>query len=258
VGSGVAAGSLKQPSGAASVVSGVLFLVAAVLAVISVVNMSTFRGMSAMVSRFGFVSGFPFDWYVLFLPQMQFLRGMLTGAIVTPVVVLAVCGVAALVLGRRAPRAAVLAVAVALSVQNVLLAVPLWTGAPAPWYGVRMGLVAHIANSAVGAGVVWQYGFVLVLPVLAALCAAGAQKIRRVFFVVFLVVAGVYVVGYLAVLRVVPPNDAYVLTPGYPALPGTYLAPLATIACLVAMVLVALSAVRRSATRQPKSRPSAH
>jgi len=237
--------SSKPPSGG-PIVAGLLFVIAAGLALVQVLYANN-RPISL---RVGLLVGLPFNWHLLLYPALVTIRLRFSWVLIPPVVVLAVCAIVALVMGRRRPRVAALIVAGALTIQNLLMLIPLFVDAGTG--GVRpIGIIRRAWTNPTGRGIaivmLVLYVVVLVMPILMGLAGGGRSGRRPAVAAIFFVLAGLYFAVYMTYLLADPINGMGLITPGPSRHAVTWLAPLSTLSCLVAMVLLVVANRRHPA-----------
>ena len=233
-------------------VAGLLFLVAGVLAGTQLVYMNTAYSMNSFrVWQVGVPVTLPFDWYLLLFPYWVWTRSFFTWGLIPPVIVLLACSVC-LFFFRHKTRTAMLTVAALLTVENLLLLVPIFIDSGSPGSTARPILMPSQFTSpdatAILAGVLIVHVLVWALPLIFAGASAGSARARRRLSIVFLAVAGAYFLWYLGSFLFAPVSSAYLLTPGPTQYAGSWLAPFSTAICLAAMCLLVLPYLRERRT----------
>jgi hypothetical protein len=226
-------------------------MVAGVLAGIQAVYMTgLFSVRGFLTTGWGLPIALPFDWYLTLFPYWGPMRAFFTWGLVPPTLVLAGCAVASFVFGRRKPRTAILVIASLLTVQNLLILIPLFLDAGGPGMQrlpiFRPDVFAQAGFTDVLVAVVVVHVVVWAIPVLFAASTVGSQSTRIGGSRVFLLVSGLYFLGSVAVLIFGRPETRYFLTPGIPQHAGAWLSPMSTLLCLVAMALFQLPSLRTS------------
>ncbi|MCL2735099.1 MAG: DUF2510 domain-containing protein [Propionibacteriaceae bacterium] len=242
---------LPRESSHSSLIAGLFFLAAAFFAAIQALYMSTAFSRAAIVtSGIGLPIALPFNWYLVLFPYWTWVRAFFSWGLIPPVLVLAGCAALALVLGRRRPSTAILCVAALLTVQNLLLVIPIFIDAGSPTPMTRPifmpSLFASAGATSILAGLLIVYVVVWSLPLLFAASAVGSASTRRRWAILFLVVAAAYFLWYLAAFVFASPAGSFLLTPGPPQYLGVWLAPLSTLICLGAMTILIAPALRRT------------
>jgi|GEM_PF-1885637 len=240
-------------AGLTPLIAGGLFLVAGVFAVIQAIYMSSVYGWGQGWSTPVLL---PFDWYLVLVPYWIALRAFFIWALIPPIVVLIGAALGTFALARRRPRAALAVVAALLTVQNLLILVPIFidAGVPGrPHYSiVNLGSNANPQLARVVMAVVATHVVVLIIPLVFAAATLGPSRTRQRTAIAFLVIAGLYLVWYLISFLFGGQASAYLLTPGLAGRPEVWLAPLSTLLCLAAMSLLVVPSVR---DRQPAPSP---
>jgi hypothetical protein len=246
-------------------VAGALFAVAALLAIYQVIHMGvrygTLRGYANLYI------GLPFDWFLVLEPFLFQSEAGLTWPLVVPAVALTAAAVAVLVWGRRRPGVAAAVVAGALTVQNLVIWIVLLSGQPRPnddywepplvypgfWSSYPEQMFVEAALAAV-------HVVLTVLPLCLFLATVGQDRRRRGWARATAVVAGVYVLWNVGVLIAGAASSQFqrrafwylhVVSFG---VPQTWPAPLSTLACLAAIVLLAFAGAT-AAGRAPVTPP---
>jgi len=231
-------------------IAGLFFLVAGVLAGTQAVYMTTVYSANSFRSSVGVPISLPFDWYLVLFPYWVWMRAFFTWGLVPPVIVLLACSASTLLL-RRHPRTAMLVVGACLTLENLLLLIPIFidSGAPGgitrPIFMPSQFLSPNAA--AILAGVLIVHVVVWALPLLFAGAAVGGTRARRTMSLVFLAASVVYVLWYLGSFLFAGIPSAYLLTPGPRQYAGSWIAPVSTLLCLAAMIVYVLPFIRQKA-----------
>ncbi|MCL2470556.1 MAG: DUF2510 domain-containing protein [Propionibacteriaceae bacterium] len=248
--------SWRLPSHA-GMIAGILFLITAVLAAIQALYMTTVFSMAAMrAPGMGVPIALPFNWYLLLYPYWIWSRAFFSWGLIPPALVLAGCAATAFTLGRHKPRAAIITIAALMTVQNLLLLIPIFLDSGAPGLIVRPIFSPSVFASA-GAtgtlvGILILYVVIWALPLLFAATCVGSPTTRRRIAMVFVTVFVLYLLWYAGAALFASPASSFLLTPGFasttPGVPvnlGAGLAPLSTLMCFVGMTLFVLPSLRR-------------
>jgi len=228
--------------------AGLGFLIAGVLAGTQAVYMTTVYSVSSFrATRVGVPVSLPFDWYLVLFPYWVWMRSFFTWGLVPPVIILLACSASALVL-RRHPRTAMLVVAGCLTLENLLLLIPIFIDSGAPGVVTRPIFMPSQFLSpdatAILVGVLVVHILVWALPLLFAGAAVGTARTRRRMSIVFLIVSGAYFLWYLGSFLFASATAAYLLTPGPTRYAGSWIAPVSTVLCLAAMIVYILPSLR--------------
>jgi len=230
--------------------AGLGFLIAGVLAGTQAVYMTTvYSANSFRLTRVGVPVSLPFDWYLVLFPYWVWMRSFFTWGLVPPVIILLACSASALLL-RRHPRTAMLVVAGCLTLENLLLLIPIFIDSGAPGLVTRPIFMPSQFLSpnaaAILVGVLIVHILVWALPLLFAGAAVGTARTRRRMSIVFLIAGAAYFLWYMGSFLFASTTSAYLLTPGPIRYAGSWLAPVSTALCLAAMIVYVLPLVRKA------------
>ena len=229
-------------------IAGLFFLVAGVLAGTQAVYMTTVYSADSFRSSVGVPISLPFDWYLVLFPYWVWMRSFFTWGLVPPVIVLLACSASTLLL-RRHPRTAMLVVGGCLTLENLLLLVPIFIDSGAPGAITRPIFMPSqfLSPNAAGilVGVLIVHVVVWALPLLFAGAAVGGTKTRWTMSLVFLAASVAYFLWYLGSFLFAGIPSAYLLTPGPLRYAGSWIAPVSTLLCLAAMAVYILPYVRK-------------
>ena len=242
---------LPRRVGPLAVLAGGLFLITAMMAGAQALYM--FTSFSIRSRTMPQPIELPFDWYLLLFPYWLTGRAFFSWALVPPILVLLGCAVTAFVFGRRHPRATVLVVAGLLTIENLLLLVPMLIDMGLPLDGPKVPRPI-IPESFGNQQVAWIFiclviihALIIVIVWLFATAASGSAKLRRRGFIGFCAAVAAYLVWSAFTIIRSDPTTFFLLTPGLPRNIGTWLSILATLFCLAGLVLLALVARTRAA-----------
>jgi len=224
-------------------IAGLLFLIAGVLAGTQVVYMTTVYSALSFRGSVGVPISLPFDWYLVLFPYWLWRGAFFTWGLIPPVILLLACSASTLVFRRR-PRTTMVVVAGCLTLENLLLFVPIFinSGMPGPY--IRIIFDPSQFSTSTLVGVLILHVVVWALPLLYACAAIGGRTGRRRMSIVFLVACVAYVLWYLGSF-LFGTFGAYLLTPGPARYVGSWIAPASTLLCLAAMTVYVLPSVRR-------------
>ena len=223
-------------------VAAMLFFATALLAGFEAVYMTGLYGPRSLIDPSGVPVALPFDWFVVLFPYIATGRAFFTWSLVPPVILLAACALAAIVAGKRRPRVVVLLIASLLTIENMLLLIPLFIDVGMPGFPAQPifspSNFADYDDMTIPITVIILHVVVWALPLLLAGTTIGSAKTRRRLSRVFLAAVGAYFAVYLGFF--LPFNDPvghYLISPGPSEATGSWLAPLTTGMCLVGMIL---------------------
>jgi len=231
----------------APLIAGLCFLISGVLAGTQMLYMTTaYSAVSFRLSRWGVPVSLPFDWYLVLFPYWIDARAYFTWGLAAPVILLLACSLFALVLRRR-PRQAMLVIAGCLTIENLLLLIPIFIDSGTPGYTLPIFMPSNFSEPRVAAilmGVLIVHVLVWALPLLFAGTATGTVRTRRRMSLVFLVACVVYFLWYLGSFLFAGVSWIYLLTPGPTWYTGSWIAPVSTLLCLASMLAYVLPSVR--------------
>jgi len=230
------------------VISGVLFLLSGLMAGIQAMYMNTIFSMSSIrLTNMGVPILLPFDWYLLLFPYLVWVRSFFTWGLIPPVIILLACAVAAFTLRRR-PRTAMVVIAALMTVQNLLLLIPIFIDSGSPSPAPRpIFMPSQFLNpdaTVILVGVLIVHVIVWLLPLIFAATTLGSVRLRRRFSIAFLIACAAYVAWYLGSFLATSMSSAYLLTPGPTTYTGSWFALIPTLMCLAAMLLYILPDIR--------------
>ena len=224
--------------------AGLSFLIAGVLAGTQLVYMTAVYSIASFRKQgFGVPISLPFDWYLLLFPYWFSFRAFFSWGLVPPVIILLACSATTLALRQR-PRTAMVVIAGCLTLENLLLLIPIFIDSGVPGSGTQTIFMPSQFSTATLAGILIVHVVVWVLPLLFACAAIGTARTRRRMSIVFLIVCSAYVVWYLGSFLIAGTFAAYLLTPGPVGYAGTWIAPVSTALCLAALVVYVLPSLK--------------
>ena len=182
----------------------------------------------------------PFDWYLLLFPYWLTLRSFFTWGLLPAAILLLVCSIASFTLGRHRPKIAILVVAAALTVQNLLLLIPMFIDAGVPGAShpiLTQALLTNPDTTFLAVTIIMIHVVVWVIPLLFAATLMGRPAMRRRLSRSFLVLSTAYLICYLGIFVFGSDESWFMLTPGRPDHLATWLAPVSTTMCTWALAM---------------------
>ncbi|MDR0283948.1 MAG: DUF2510 domain-containing protein [Propionibacteriaceae bacterium] len=233
-------------------IAGLLFFVSSVLAMLQTVFI---LAMPQVGGGRAIPVTLPFDWYLVLFPYLIPGVQSLVWGLLPPIIVLTSCTIVALTLGRRRTTIAMITIAALLTVQNLLLLIPIFIDAGIPEASgipIFMPTVFSDVNMlGVLVGVVVLHVVVWLIPLLFAATTIGGARTREFLTRAFLAAESVFMLGALGVFLFTHNTTSYLLRPGSPDHAGSWLSILSTALCLGALTLFVLP--RRPSTQGRKT-----